>query len=173
MRKYLMILFLYFGSVIFLNGCVNETSDSFPEDMIDRIAGNIYQNEETPEITALAEHEHKMEVLWYGEPPSCTQGGYRIEMCSECDWVDDMGSGSVPPLEHELTAEELHHGNCVEDTIIVYICKNCNEQIKYERHPEQEEHKWIYKTITVWDEESRSFREERICCCERCDTVLF
>lgn len=187
--------------ILYLTGCAKRAAGSDPADVTDSIhreySGRIGEEEteascedilcedvsredvlcedvltEDNEEKISEGHVHTMEVLWYGGPPSCTQGGYRIEMCSECGWVDEERTGSVPPLEHELSAKEIQHGNCVEDTILVYICNNCKEQIKYERYPEPEAHEWVLQTITVWDETEYCFREEQIYCCKRCNAVL-
>lgn len=112
---------------------------------------------------------HDMEIRWYGEPPDCVNGGYRALICKRCGWVDEKAGESTPPLGHTPVEKELYHGNCREDTVIVYICSVCGEKTGYDRHPEEEEHEWIRKETTVWDEETMSFQKKEIQCCKRCN----
>ena len=115
---------------------------------------------------------HQMTTQWYGEAPDCTHGGYQAVLCSVCGWVDETACKSVPPLEHMPVAQEMQHGNCREDTIIVYTCSYCKEQTGYERYPEREEHSWVTKETQVWDEEIFDFVTVSVECCERCNAVL-
>lgn len=139
------------------------------EDGIVRYACSVCERERQQIIQ---KSPHKLITKWFREEPSCFQGGYRIVICSECGWVDEAACGSVEPLPHELVATELQHGNCIEETIIVYICKNCNEQIDYERHVEPDEHKWIWRKKAEWDANTYTFVEKNVLCCERCNAVL-
>lgn len=166
MRLFLKSILLYFITTLFLGGCVPKTLETVIDETVSESGLIDVGSEQQPE------HEHKMETFWYGEPPNCVQGGYRIEMCSECGWIDELRSGTVSPLEHELAGEEIQHGNCVEDTIVVYICKTCGEQIRYERYPEPDEHKMTWQILTVWDEEGCCFKEEQVDYCERCNKIF-
>lgn len=112
---------------------------------------------------------HDMVTQWYGDPPDCTHGGYQAVLCVRCGWVDEAACGNVPALEHIPIAVETQHGNCREDTIIIYTCSQCGEQTGYERHTEPDEHKWVWKDTLVWDEEACEFVTVQIECCERCN----
>ncbi len=115
------------------------------------------------------ENGHDMEVQWYGAPPDCTKGGYRAVICKICGWVDEAACSSVEPLGHIPQAKELIHGNCREDTIIVYTCTVCGEDTGYDRYPEADEHKWVWKETVVWDEAAMAFVKNQVKCCERCN----
>ncbi len=114
------------------------------------------------------ENGHDMEVQWYGDPPDCTKGGYRAVICQVCGRVDETACGSVEPLGHVPQAKELVHGNCREDTIIVYTCTVCGEETGYDRYPEADAHEWVWKETVVWDETAMSFVKNQVKCCERC-----
>ena len=123
-------------------------------------------NEKEEKVPALG---HDMVVEWYGEPPDCVNEGYCVALCDRCGWIDEAACSSVPALEHVPVASELQHGNCREDTIIVYICSVCGEQTGYERYPELDEHEWVLKDTLVWDEASFSYKITQIECCDRCN----
>lgn len=112
---------------------------------------------------------HDLITEWYGEEPTCQHGGYRMVYCQTCGWVDETACASVEPLEHIPQMEELQHGNCREDTIIVYVCSECGEQTGYERHQESDEHNWVWKDTLVWDEASLAYIVTSVECCERCN----
>lgn len=123
-----------------------------------------------PEEQETAEsHVHDLITQWYGAPPDCSQGGYQMVWCSRCGWVDEEACKSVPPLEHTPIGEEIQHGNCKEDTIVVYTCSQCGEQTGFERHTEPDEHNWVTKEMEVWDEENLTFRIQAFECCEWCN----
>lgn len=113
--------------------------------------------------------EHEMVTSWYGEAPDCTHGGYRIVLCRLCGWVSGADSGSVDALEHTPVGQEIQHGNCREDTIIIYTCTACGQQVGYERYPEPGEHSWVYKEQQIWDEEKFAFITILVQVCERCN----
>lgn len=115
---------------------------------------------------------HSMTTQWFGDAPTCTHGGYQAVLCDVCGWVDETACHSVAPLEHTPTGKEIQHGNCREDTIIVYTCSECGEQTGYERYPETEEHAWVIKETQVWDEEVYDFVTILVECCERCNLVM-
>ncbi len=115
------------------------------------------------------ENGHQMEVQWYGDPPDCTKGGYRAVICKICGWVEEEACSRVEPLGHTPQAKELMHGNCRKDTIIVYTCTVCGEETGYDRYPEADEHKWVWKESVVWDESSVAFVKRQLQCCERCN----
>ena len=112
---------------------------------------------------------HSMTVQWFGEPPTCTRGGYQTSVCSKCGWVDANACGDVPPLGHENIGTETQHGNCVDDTIIVYTCSRCGEQTGFERHNEPDEHKWVWKEDLIWNDEIGELVTVKVECCERCN----
>lgn len=112
---------------------------------------------------------HEMTAEWYGEAPNCTHGGYRIVRCRLCGWVDEAAGGSVDALEHTPAGQEICHGNCREDTIIIYTCTACGQQVGYERHPEPSEHSWVVKEQQIWDEETFAFITVSVQVCERCN----
>lgn len=114
-------------------------------------------------------HDHQLITQWYGAPPDCSHGGYQMVWCSQCGWVDEEACKSVPPLEHTPVGEEIHHGNCKEDTIVVYTCSQCGEQTGFERHTEPNEHNWVIKKMEIWDEETFTFKVEEVECCEWCN----
>lgn len=113
--------------------------------------------------------KHEMVTSWYGEAPDCTHGGYRIVLCRLCGWVSEADSGSVEALEHTPVGQEIQHGNCREDTIIIYTCTACGQQVGYERYPEPGEHSWVYKEQQIWDEEKFAFVTILVQVCERCN----
>lgn len=115
---------------------------------------------------------HNMEIGWYGKPATCTRGGYQVLVCTGCGLVDESVCGSVPPLEHELEAVKLQQGNCQEDTIIEYCCTRCGQQIGYDRYRETGLHDWVWKEVTVWDENQFSFIRKKIRVCSRCGAAL-
>lgn len=112
---------------------------------------------------------HDLTTEWYGEAPTCQHGGYRMVYCQVCGWVDETACTGVDPLEHIPVTKEIQHGNCKEDTIIVYVCSECGIQTGYERHQEPDEHKWVWKDTLTWDEESLSYIVTSVECCERCN----
>lgn len=115
------------------------------------------------------DHEHTMVTDWVGLPADCNRSGYKIVSCSQCGLVE---SGEmVPALEHIPVEEEICHGNCVEESIRIYHCSLCNEQLGYERHTEPGEHLWGKKETLVWDETSYEFVKIWIDCCERCNLI--
>ena len=114
-------------------------------------------------------HDHQLITQWYGAPPDCSHGGYQMVWCSQCGWVDEEACKSVLPLEHTPVGEEIHHGNCKEDTIVVYTCSQCGEQTGFERHTEPNEHNWVIKKMEIWDEETFTFKVEEVECCEWCN----
>ncbi|MBQ8232541.1 MAG: hypothetical protein IJZ34_11530 [Lachnospiraceae bacterium] len=123
-----------------------------------------------PEEKEKAEsHVHDLITQWYGAPPDCSHGGYQMVWCSQCGWVDEAACKSVPPLEHTPIGEEIQHGNCKEDTIVVYTCSQCGEQTGFERYTEPDEHNWVTKEMEVWDEENLAFIIQPFECCEWCN----
>ena len=123
-----------------------------------------------PEDKETAEsHVHDLITQWYGAPPDCSHGGYQMVWCSQCGWVDEAACKSVPPLEHTPIGEEIQHGNCKEDTIVVYTCSRCGEQTGFERYTEPDEHNWVMKEMEVWDEENLTFEIQSFECCEWCN----
>ena len=123
-----------------------------------------------PEDKETAEsHVHDLITQWYGAPPDCSHGGYQMVWCSQCGWVDEAACKSVPPLEHTPIGEEIQHGNCKEDTIVVYTCSQCGEQTGFERYTEPDEHNWVTKEMEVWDEENLAFIIQPFECCEWCN----
>ena len=161
---------------LFTGGCnkkeENEAYDTILESRIQETAYAEQMAAEAGYITCEEEggiHSHRLVTQWYGEAPDCSHGGYQIVICEECGWVDEEAGGKVPPLEHISQGEEIQHGNCTEDTVIVYICSFCGEQTGYERHTEPGEHKWVVKEAEVWDEAALSFQKVTVECCERCN----
>ena len=112
---------------------------------------------------------HSMTTQWFGEPPTCTRGGHQTVLCSKCGWVDADACGTVPPLEHENVGTELQHGNCMDYTVIEYTCSRCGEQTGFDRHNEPDEHQWVWKEDSIWDDAAGGFVTIRVECCERCN----
>lgn len=111
---------------------------------------------------------HSMEEQWFGEMPSCDRGSYLNIVCSVCGFV--QSSESVPALGCVSDAgEELFHGNCREETIVVYHCIRCGRETGFDRHYEPDEHDWITaRTDPEWDEEAFDFVSREVTCCSRC-----
>lgn len=111
---------------------------------------------------------HSMEEQWFGEMPSCDRGSYLNIVCSVCGFV--QSSESVPALGCVSDAgEELFHGNCREETIVVYHCIRCGRETGFDRHYESDEHDWITaRTDPEWDEEAFDFVSREVTCCSRC-----
>lgn len=111
---------------------------------------------------------HRMEEQWFGEMPSCDRGSYLNIVCSVCGFV--QSSESVPALGCVSDAgEELFHGNCREETIVVYHCIRCGRETGFDRHYESDEHDWITaRTDPEWDEEAFDFVSREVTCCSRC-----
>lgn len=120
--------------------------------------------------TVLPALGHLLEDSWFGDPPTCTRGGYLNRYCSRCGYLES--STSVPPLEHVPDqGTEMHHGNCRDETIVVYCCVMCSEEIGFERYYETDEHDWIWvDTDPVWSDEAGDFVTKHIECCSRCGT---
>ena len=111
---------------------------------------------------------HRMEEQWFGDMPTCDRGSYLNIVCSVCGFV--QSSESVPALGCVSDAgEELFHGNCREETIVVYHCIRCGRETGYDRHYEPDEHDWITaRTDPEWDEEAFDFVSREVTCCSRC-----
>lgn len=111
---------------------------------------------------------HSMEEQWFGEMPTCDRGSYLNIVCSVCGFV--QSSESVPALGCVSDAgEELFHGNCREETIVVYHCIRCGRETGFDRHYESDEHDWITaRTDPEWDEEAFDFVSREVTCCSRC-----
>ena len=111
---------------------------------------------------------HRMEEQWFGEMPTCDRGSYLNIVCSVCGFV--QSSESVPALGCVSDAgEELFHGNCREETIVVYHCIRCGRETGFDRHYEPDEHDWITaRTDPEWDEEAFDFVSREVTCCSRC-----
>ncbi len=111
---------------------------------------------------------HRMEEQWFGEMPSCDRGSYLNIVCNVCGFV--QSSESVPALGCVSDAgEELFHGNCREETIVVYHCIRCGRETGFDRHYEPDEHDWITaRTDPEWDEEAFDFVSREVTCCSRC-----
>lgn len=111
---------------------------------------------------------HSMEEQWFGEMPTCDRGSYLNIVCSVCGFV--QSSESVPALGCVSDAgEELFHGNCREETIVVYHCIRCGRETGFDRHYEPDEHDWITaRTDPEWDEEAFDFVSREVTCCSRC-----
>ena len=111
---------------------------------------------------------HSMEEQWFGEMPTCDRGSYLNIVCSVCGFV--QSSESVPALGCVSDAgEELFHGNCREETIVIYHCIRCGRETGYYRHYEPDEHDWITaRTDPEWDEEAFDFVSREVTCCSRC-----
>ena len=128
------------------------------------VCGNVESEEQGPAATG-----HSMTVQWFGEPPTCTRGGYQTPVCSICGWVDADACGDVPPLGHECVGKEVQHGNCRDYTIIEYSCIRCGELVEVDRHNEPDEHSWVWKEDSIWDDELGEFVTIKVECCERCN----
>lgn len=114
------------------------------------------------------EHIHHMSLQWFGEAPDCTHGGYQMAICTICGWVDQSACGEVMALAHTPAIIIQQQGNCREDTVIVYKCTVCGEQIGYERHTESDGHRWMTGETTFWDERVMDFVTQQIWYCELC-----
>lgn len=121
------------------------------------------------ETAGAAATGHSMTTQWFGEPPTCTRGGYQSVVCSRCGWVDADACGDVPPLGHDTVGREIQHGNCRDYTVIEYTCSRCGELVSIDRHNEPDEHEWVWKEDSVWDDETFGFVTIRVECCERCN----
>ena len=142
------------------------TSDTIISDteVSDMTASDISETNVTDEV-----HQHQWTVVWLGDSPSCTVGGYQYLVCEECGYVDETSGQEADALGHLPETIELQHGNCVEDTILLSVCSRCGETLGYERYPEPEEHLWVDKVTEVWDEEAFAFVEVTVRCCQRCN----
>lgn len=89
-------------------------------------------------------HEHAfVKTVW--ESATCEKSGYYTNVCSECGWEENVQEG---PLNHETEAVVVREGNCMEDTVILHVCKICRQQIGQEtRYTEVEKHEPVEEDV--------------------------
>ncbi len=89
-------------------------------------------------------HVHDFEkYVW--ELPTCQKGGYYNNICKTCGETECV---SQEPLPHEVEDVVVHEGNCMEDTIIEHICKNCGFKVQSDtRYTVYDKHLWISEEV--------------------------
>ena len=74
------------------------------------------------------------------ELPTCQKGGYYNNVCARCGLVECV---TQEPLAHQTEDIIVQEGNCMEDTIIQHICKECGIQVRGEtRYTPYDVHMW-------------------------------
>lgn len=107
------------------------------------------------ETTALG-HDFTKSV-W--ESPTCQMGGYYNNTCKRCGIVECV---TEAPLPHEAEDIIVQEGNCMEDTIIRHVCKNCGVQVESDtRYTPYDLHTWVTEIIDGIT----------ISCCSNCGVV--
>lgn len=93
------------------------------------------------ETTGAAATGHTMIDSWFGDAPTCTNGGYLNRYCTKCDYLEV--STSVPPLEHNKVSEQSDYQNGCEKIITTkYYCSDCGCELGKE-HSYEYYHTWI------------------------------
>ena len=95
--------------------------------------------------------------IW--ELPTCKKGGYYNNICKRCGLVECV---TQEPLPHQVEDITIQVGNCMEDTVIQHVCKECGIQVRDEtRYTPYDVHAWQNEEI---DGVSVTY-------CERCGVV--
>lgn len=106
--------------------------------------------------TAALEHDF-VKSVW--ESPTCQVGGYYNNTCKRCGIVECV---TEDPLPHEVEDITMQEGNCMEDTIIRHICKNCGVQVESDtRYTPYNVHNWVTEVVDG----------STVTCCTDCGVV--
>ena len=91
---------------------------------------------------ACAEHDFTKSI-W--ELPTCQKGGYYNNVCKRCGLVECVTQN---PLPHQVEDRIIQEGNCMEDTIIRHICKQCGLQVESDtRFTAYDAHSWVTESV--------------------------
>lgn len=82
--------------------------------------------------------------IW--ESATCLKGGYYNNICERCGLVECVSEAQLPHEPERITVQE---GNCMEDTVIRHICRNCGQQTDADIRYTPRIHEWC----TLTDEE--------------------
>lgn len=135
-RKWLLICIIAIAVGVLVNFLYEE--EILPDTIRMTTQAREGQVEQTQEEKSLIQvHEHTfVKNVW--ESATCEKSGYYTKVCSECGLEENVQEA---PLAHETEAVVVQEGNCMEDTIIRYVCKYCQQQIGQEiRYTEVEIH---------------------------------
>ncbi len=87
------------------------------------------------EIPALG---HAMKVaVW--ESATCLKNGFYNNICERCGLTESV---TEAPLEHVVEDVVIREGNCMEDTIVRHMCKNCGQQVCGDTRYTPQTHQW-------------------------------
>ena len=108
----------------------------------------MFPEEETQDMTQAAQenacvsgHDFHTSV-W--ETATCLKGGYYNNVCERCGLVESV---TEEPLPHDVEDILVQEGNCMQDTVIRHICKNCGQQVESDTRYTPEVHKWVCAVI--------------------------
>ena len=93
------------------------------------------------EIPALG-HDF-VKSVW--ESPTCQRGGYYNNTCQRCGLVECV---TEDPLPHDVEDKTIQEGNCMQDTIIRHVCRQCGTQVASDtRYTVYDLHNWIVEVV--------------------------
>lgn len=93
--------------------------------------------EEQGQVCQVSGHDF-MEGIW--ESPTCTKKGYYHNICQNCGLVESVTQEALP---HETEDVVVQEGNCMNDTVIRYVCKTCGLQTEEETRFTPDIHNWV------------------------------
>lgn len=109
---------------------------------------------------------HIWEKTYWPEAPTCRNGGYYYQTCSQCGEKGE--SGTDPALPHTYVATEIRHGNCTAETVIVYTCGSCGVELGREGHTEPNDHDWQQVSYEELNLITGELETKTVTACSRC-----
>ncbi len=109
---------------------------------------------------------HIWEKTYWPEAPTCRNGGYYYQTCSQCGEKGE--SGTDPALPHTYVATEICHGNCTDVTVIEYTCSSCGTNLGRDVHTEPNDHDWHEVSYEERNLITGEMETKTVTACSRC-----
>lgn len=111
---------------------------------------------------------HDFQITFWNTEPTCSGEAYYRLICSRCE--ENGGDGTAPPLGHSPVSEEICHGDCSTETIVVTTCSSCGLELGRNSWYEDEGHEWVTGTSQpIWSEEVQDFVTYEVTYCTKCN----
>ena len=111
---------------------------------------------------------HLWEKTYWPEAPTCRNGGYYYQTCARCGEKGE--SGTDPALPHTQVQTEIRHGNCTEETVLVFTCSSCGIELGRDGHTEPNDHDWQQVSYEERNLITGEMETKTVTACSRCHT---